>query len=167
MTVATVAEVDPSRRDARAASVNAVVEEYRLRLRAIRFLAHVGASRRERAVPQRILVDVELTLPAASLPARDHVHDVVDYDAVVRSVVEEGVTEPHRLLETYAVHVVNRLLAETPAMKVRVSVKKRRAPTTYPVSAAIVQIVGVRPTPAASFVPRSHVRVRRGRSSLC
>jgi dihydroneopterin aldolase len=124
------------------------MDQYTLRLRAIRFLGHVGASRRERAIPQRIVVDVELTLPIASLPAHDHPDDVVDYDAVVRSVVEEGVAKPRRLLETYVVGVVGRLLAETPATKVRVSATKRRAPTTYPVAAAIVEIVGVRPLQA-------------------
>jgi dihydroneopterin aldolase len=145
----TVAEVDTpgdtTRRGTKAVPTDAEVEEYTLRLHAIRFLAHVGASRRERAAPQRILVDVVLTLPAASLPASDRVRDVVDYDAVVRSVVEEGVTRPHRLLETYAIHVVNRLLVGTPATKVRVSATKCRAPTTYPLAAAIVEVVGVRP----------------------
>src|SRR4051794_40784578 len=87
-----------------------VVREYTLRLRGIRFQANIGTSREERAVLQEILVDVELTLPTASLPRKDRRQDVVDYDAVATCEVEAGSSQPHRLLETYVTRVVGRLL---------------------------------------------------------
>jgi dihydroneopterin aldolase len=145
-------------------AADATIEEYTLRLTAIRFLAHLGASSSERAALQEVVVDVELILPVRSLPARDRLRNVVDYDAVASAVVEEGISKPRRLLETYVVRVVERLLSETPATRVRVAATKRRPPTTHPVAAAIVEIVGVRPTSAASVIPRLHVRARRSRA---
>jgi dihydroneopterin aldolase len=129
------------------AEAGAGIDEYTLRLRAIRFLAHLGASRSERGAAQEVVVDVELTFPVQSLPARDRIRDVVDYDAVASSVVEEGMERPHRLLETYVARVVRRLLAETPATRVRVAATKRHVPTKYPVDAAIVELVGSRRVP--------------------
>jgi dihydroneopterin aldolase len=120
------------------------IHEYVLRLHAIRFRANVGASRSERAIPQELVVDVELTLPLSALPKSDHKRDVVDYDAVVNLVVEEGLAKPYRLLEIYAERLVNRLLSETPAMKVRVSATKLRVPTTHSVDRAVVELFGSR-----------------------
>ena len=123
-----------------------VLEEYTLRLHGIRFRANVGASRSERSIPQEIVVDVELSLPVAALPRRDVKKEVVDYDFVSRLVVEEGTSSPHHLLETYARLLVDRLLAETPALKVRVSATKLRVPTTHSVDRAIVELVASRET---------------------
>jgi dihydroneopterin aldolase len=153
-------------RNAAKTAADPTMEEYTLRLTAIRFLAHLGASSGERAALQEVIVNVELTLPVSSLPARDRLRNVVDYDAVACTVVEEGIAKPRRLLETYVARVVGRLLAETPATRVRVAATKRRPPTTHPVAAAIVEIVGVRPTSAASPLPRSHVRARRLRAGI-
>jgi dihydroneopterin aldolase len=136
-----------SRAASRIAEAEAKLDEYTLRLRAIRFFAHLGASRGERGAEQEVVVDVELILPVRSLPSRDRVREVVDYDAVARMVVEEGIERPHKLLETYVARVVRRLLADTPATRVRVAATKRHVPTTYPVEAAVVEIVGSRRAP--------------------
>jgi dihydroneopterin aldolase len=164
---ATVAPMLPTlSRNAAKTGVDPTIEEYTLRLTGIRFLAHLGASSSERLALQEVVVDVELILPVSSLPVRDRLRNVVDYDAVARAVVEEGIAKPRRLLETYVARVVGRLLAETPATRVRVAATKRRPPTTHPVAAAIVEIVGARPTSAASVIPRAHVRARRLRASI-
>lgn len=121
-----------------------MLREYRLRVHAIRFRAKVGASRTERAMPQELLVDVELELPVSAFPKRDQRREVVDYDGVVRLVVEVGQLEPYRLLETYSERVLERLLAETPASRARVSVTKLRVPSTHSVDRAVVELVGSR-----------------------
>jgi len=121
-----------------------MVTSYHLRIHAIRFRANVGASRTERALPQELLVDVDLDLPVAALPKHDHRREVVDYDAVVRLVVEVGQAEPYHLLETYSERVLERLLAETPAREVRVAVTKLRVPSTHSVDRAVVEVVGCR-----------------------
>jgi dihydroneopterin aldolase len=121
-----------------------MLNEYTLRLHAIRFRANVGASRTERSLPQELVVDVELTLPLSALPARDHKKEVVDYDAVARLVVEEGQATPYHLLETYAQRLIDRLLAATPATRVRVAATKLRVPSMHSVDRAIVELVATR-----------------------
>jgi dihydroneopterin aldolase len=121
-----------------------MIREYTLRLHAVRFRANIGASAAERSIPQDLVVDVDLELPVSALPKRDTKREVVDYDAVVRLVVEVGLEEPYRLLEVYAARLLDRLLAATPAMRVRVAATKLRVPSTYSVDQAVVELVGSR-----------------------
>ena len=121
-----------------------MIREYSLRLQAVRFRANVGASAAERSIPQDLVVDVDLELPVAALPKRDTKREVVDYDSVVRLVVEVGLAEPYRLLETYAQRLLERLLAETPALRVRVAVTKLRVPSTYSTDKAVAELVATR-----------------------
>ncbi|MGO8999231.1 MAG: dihydroneopterin aldolase [Polyangiaceae bacterium] len=121
-----------------------MLNEYTLRLHAIRFRANVGASRTERSLPQELVIDVELTLPTSSLPARDVKKEVVDYDAVAQLVVQEGQATPYHLLETYALRLIDRLLAATPATRVRVAATKLRVPSMHSVDRAVVELVATR-----------------------
>jgi dihydroneopterin aldolase len=121
-----------------------MLREYVLRLQAIRFRANLGASSSERAIPQEIVVDVELTLPTSAMPEHDNKRDVVDYNAVANLVVEEGLAKPWRLLETYAARLVEQLLEKTPATRVKISATKLRVPTTHSVDKAVVELVGTR-----------------------
>ncbi len=113
---------------------------YRITLRGVRFRARMGASRSERDIPQDVSVDVDVTLPFERMPQSDNVREVFDYDWVARLVVEEGTARSHRLLETYARLLLDRLLAETPATHIRVSVSKVRVPTTHSVDAVVVEL---------------------------
>ena len=121
-----------------------MLREYTLRLHGVRFRANLGASHSERALPQEIVVDVELILPLSAFPKRDVRRDAVDYGAVTEWVVEEGRAEPYRLLETFAQRLVDRLLRETPALRVRVSATKLRVPTSHSVDRAVVELVAHR-----------------------
>lgn len=121
-----------------------MVRDYTLRLQGVRFRANIGASAAERSIPQDLVVDVDLELPVSSLPKRDTKREVVDYDAVVRLVVEVGLAESYRLLEVYAQRLLERLLAETPALRVRVAATKLRVPSTYSTDKAIVELSGTR-----------------------
>ncbi|HYQ15333.1 MAG TPA: dihydroneopterin aldolase, partial [Polyangiaceae bacterium] len=104
----------------------------------------IGASAAERSIPQDLVVDVDLELPVAALAKRDTKREVVDYDLAVRLVVEVGLAEPYRLLEIYAQRLLERLLEETPAHRVRVAVTKLRVPSTYSTDKAVVELVGTR-----------------------
>ena len=121
-----------------------MIREYTLRLQAVRFRANIGASAAERSIPQDLVVDVDLELPVTVLARRDTRREVVDYDLVVRLVVEVGLAEPYRLLESYAQRLLERILVETPATRVRVAATKLRVPSTYSTEKAIVELVGVR-----------------------
>ncbi len=99
----------------------------------------------ERALPQEIVVDVELTLPLSAFPKRDVRRDAVDYGAVADIIVEEGRAEPYRLLETFAQRLIDRLMRETPALRARVSATKLRVPTSHNVhDRAVVELVATR-----------------------
>jgi dihydroneopterin aldolase len=121
-----------------------MLEQYTLRLHGVRFRANLGASSSERSLPQEIVVDVELMLPIEAMPGRDRRRDAVDYDAVAGIVVEVGGAERYRLLETYAARLVERLLAATPALRVKVSATKLRVPTIHNVDHAVVELVASR-----------------------
>ena len=121
-----------------------MIREYSLRLQGVRFRANLGASHSERALPQEIVVDVELTLPLSAFPKRDARRDAVDYGVVADIVVEVGRAEPYRLLETFAARLVERLLRETPAVRARVSATKLRVPTSHSVDRAVVELVATR-----------------------
>ena len=121
-----------------------MVEQYTLRLEGVRFRTNMGASHSERSLPQEIIVDVELTLPVEALPGRDRRRDAIDYDTVATLVVEVGRAEPYRLLETCARRLTERLLAETPALRVKVAVTKRLVPTVHDVDRAVVELVASR-----------------------
>ena len=121
-----------------------MIREYTLRLHGVRFRASIGASAAERSIPQDLVVDVDLELPVSALPKRDTKREVVDYDRAVRLVVEVGLAESYRLLEVYAQRVLERLLSETPATRVRVAVTKSRVPSTYSTDQAVVELIGTR-----------------------
>ncbi len=121
-----------------------MLEAYTLRVDGIRFRANLGASHSERSLPQEIVVDVELTLPLTALPKRDRRPDAVDYDAVAGLVVEQGLAERYRLLETYVQRVLERLMEATPATKIRVAATKLRMPTMHNVDRAVVEMVATR-----------------------
>jgi dihydroneopterin aldolase len=120
------------------------VETYRIRLEGIRFRARHGASRAERDLPQDFVVDLEVLLPVAALPRSDARARVFDYDQLASLVVNEGTTESYKLLETLAERVINRVLADTPAILVQVRVKKFGPPTSASVDAVSVELVGKR-----------------------
>jgi dihydroneopterin aldolase len=126
-----------------------MIREYSLRLQAVRFRANLGASHSERALPQEIVVDVELTLPVSAFPKRDARREAVDYGVVADMVVEVGRAEPYRLLETFAARLIERLMRETPAVRARVSATKLRVPTSHSVDRAVVELVATR-DPAGS-----------------
>jgi len=120
------------------------VETYRIRLEGIRFRARHGASRAERDLPQDFVVDLEVLLPIASLPHSDSRARVFDYDHLATLVVDEGTSVSYKLLETLAERLINRVLADTPAILVQVRVKKFGPPTSASVDAVSVELVGKR-----------------------
>lgn len=118
--------------------------EYKIRLVGVRFRARHGVSDSERDLPQDFLADVEVTLPAATLPTSDHLREVFDYDRFASLIVEVGTSQAFRLLESLGTRVIERVLEATPATRVSVSITKLRPPTTSSVDAVSVELVGRR-----------------------
>jgi 7,8-dihydroneopterin aldolase/epimerase/oxygenase len=124
--------------------MTASVDSYRIRLEGIRFRARHGASRAERDLPQDFVVHLDVVLPVAVLPHSDTRARVFDYDKLASIVVDEGTRVSYKLLETLADRVIERVLADTPAISVTVQVKKFGPPTSVSVDAVSVELTGRR-----------------------
>ena len=124
--------------------MTAPVDAYRIRLEGIRFRARHGVSRAERGLPQDFVVHLDVTLPVALLPRADTRARVFDYDKLASLVVDEGTSVSYKLLETLAERVIERVLADTPALAVTVQVKKFGPPTSASVDAVSVELTGHR-----------------------
>jgi len=124
--------------------MTAAVETYRIRLEGIRFRARHGASRAERDLPQDFVVHLDVDLPVTLLPRADTRARVFDYDKLASLVVDEGTRVSYKLLETLAQRLIERVLADTPAVAVSVQVKKFGPPTSASVDAVAVELTARR-----------------------
>ena len=92
----------------------------------------------ERQVGCRLAVDVSLTLDLERSGRNDSVKHTVDYRLVHQRVVEVGRGSSHKLLESFAVELLDVLIGEFPAECITVKVRKET-----PVLDGIVDSVGV------------------------
>jgi dihydroneopterin aldolase len=120
------------------------VDTYRIRLEGIRFRAKHGVSRAERDLPQDFVVHLDVVLPVAALPRSDALGRVFNYDKLASLVVDEGTRGSYKLLEILASRLIERVLADTPAVAVTVQVKKFGPPTSVSVDAVAVELTGHR-----------------------
>lgn len=92
----------------------------------MRFEGRHGVPERERATPQPIQVDVELSLDLSAAGRSDDLSQTVDYSAVFQACrrVVEG--SSRRLIEAIAEAIAAELLADFPIGEVRVRVRKPR-----------------------------------------
>jgi dihydroneopterin aldolase len=116
------------------------IDHYRMHLEGIRFRARHGASRAERDLPQDFVVGVDLELPVTSLSRSDSLRGTYDYGKLADLVVEEGTRASHRLLETLAQRLIERIFESSPAVSVVVRVKKFGPPTSVSVDAASIEL---------------------------
>jgi dihydroneopterin aldolase len=110
----------------------------RIFIEGIKFHGFHGLTRMERQVGCRLAVDVSLEVDLEPSGRSDDVRRTVDYRAVHGKVVEIGRGSSHRLLESFAVTLLDALFDEFPAQRIRVTVRKET-----PVLDGIVDSVGV------------------------
>ena len=110
----------------------------RIFLQGIKFHGFHGLTRMERQVGCRLSVDVSLETDLEHSGRRDDVRKTLDYRKVHDVVIEIGRGPSHKLLESYAVALLDRLFADFPADRIRVAVRKET-----PVLDGIVDSVGV------------------------
>jgi dihydroneopterin aldolase len=115
-------------------------DDYTVRMEGIRFRGKHGVSKSERSLPQDFRVTVEVSLPYRCLPRTDEVKDVFDYDRISNLVVDEGTRQQCKLLETLAQRLIGRILQDTPATRVVVSVTKSHPPTSASVDCVVVTL---------------------------
>jgi dihydroneopterin aldolase len=122
------------------------IQTYRIRLEGIRFRAKHGALRAERDLPRDFVIHLDVDMPLACLPRSDSRSRVFDYDRLASLVVDEGTRVSYKLLETLGERIIERILADTPALAVTVHVKKFGPPTSASVDAVAVELTGKRST---------------------
>jgi dihydroneopterin aldolase len=110
----------------------------RIFIEGIKFHGFHGLTRMERQVGVRLSVDVVLELDLDPAGRADNVRKAVDYRKVHERVVAIGRGPSHRLLESYAVALLDALFEEFRVEKITVRVRKET-----PVLDGIVDSVGV------------------------
>lgn len=111
-------------------------ELYEIFLRGMELDARVGVHRFERERPQRLRLDVTLSVTRSGEPDADRLVDVLNYERVVEAVRALCAGAHINLLETVAERIAALCLAEARVAGVRVSVAK---PDIFP----DVEAVGV------------------------
>lgn len=98
----------------------------------------------ERAVGQRVLVDVELTLTLGDAARRGELEATVDYADLCRLILEVGSDARHTLLEALAIDVAEAVLAKPRVRDVQVRVTKPHPPIVPDVGAFSVEVTRAR-----------------------
>lgn len=110
----------------------------RIFVEGIKFHGFHGLTRMERQVGVRLSVDVSLEMDLEPSGRADDFSKTLDYRKVHKCVVEVGRRSSHRLLESYAVELLDLLCDKFPAERISVRVRKET-----PVLDGIVDSVGV------------------------
>lgn len=110
----------------------------RIFLEGIKFHGFHGLTRMERQIGVRLSVDVILEADLERSGRSDRMGDTVDYGAVYQKVIEVGRGPSHKLLESFALTVIDALLDAFPVEGVTIRVRKET-----PVIDGILDGVGV------------------------
>lgn len=121
----------------------------RIFVEGIKFHGFHGLTRMERQIGVRLSVDVILEVDLERSGRSDRIGNTLDYRRVHEKVLEVGRGRSHRLLESFALALLDALLAEFPAERVTVRVRKET-----PVLDGIVDAVGVEMTRGREEVAR-------------
>lgn len=116
----------------------------RIFLRNYSVAANIGIHDHEKQGAQRILINADLFVPLSfCTPARDNIHEVLNYD-FVRSTIDRRIAQGHiNLQETLCDDVARTLLNHAHVLAVRVSTEK---PDIYPDCDAVgVEVFHIKP----------------------
>ena len=100
-------------------------------------LYRVGVPEEERAVPQRLLLTIEMSANFSAAAASDDLSQTIDYYAVTQRLLRFGEGRSWKLLETLAVDMTAMLLQEFKPKNVVVEIKKFIIPETRYISAKV------------------------------
>jgi len=110
----------------------------RIFVEGIKFHGYHGLTRMEREIGVRLSVDVSLWIDLERSARTDSVRHTLDYRKVHERVVTIGRGSSHKLLESFAVSVIDALFEEFKADRIQLRVRKET-----PVLDGIVDSVGV------------------------
>lgn len=91
---------------------------------------HVGITEEERAIPQRLVLNLEMDHDFSRAMASDDLAHTIDYHAVARRLLRFGEDRSWNLIEKLAADVADLLVTEFKARAVTVEVRKFVIPET-------------------------------------
>jgi dihydroneopterin aldolase len=113
----------------------------RLIISGLAVFTHCGLTEEERAVGQRVLADVELTIDLDESARRGGLDVTVDYSDVCRQIVEIGEKARYMLVESLAIEACEAVLTRPRVREVRVRITKPTPPIAPTVAAFAVDVV--------------------------
>lgn len=102
-------------------------ETHRIVVRNLVLPARVGVYRHERSGPQRVRINLKLTIAGSDKPLNDEIGNVVSYEDLVNGVKEILAQGHINLVETLAEKVADLCLSDGRVSGVRVGIEKLHA----------------------------------------
>ena len=113
----------------------------RIMISKLPLLCRVGVTDDERAAPQMVVLDLELSLDLSRAAASDAIADTVNYSSVCAVAEEVARHQPYRLIEAVCGAIADALLARFPVEQVRILVRKPAALARRGAAFAAVELV--------------------------
>jgi dihydroneopterin aldolase len=113
----------------------------RIKIRGLTVVANIGVPEEERAMPQRLSLNVTLIPRNALTGLGDQIQGTVDYAEVATLCRKLASQRPRRLIETLAEELANSLLAAFPLRTATVEVEKYILPDVASVSTRITKTI--------------------------
>jgi dihydroneopterin aldolase len=114
--------------------------EVTIEISGLSLYTHVGVSEAERAVGQRLLLDLRLDVGEVDATVTDRIDDTVDYSAVCQTANLVAQQREYKTLERLCTAIADRLIDEYDAQSVWVKAAKPEPPMALPVSEVSVEV---------------------------
>jgi len=107
---------------------------------AVECIVGIGVTAEERAVRQRLSVDIEVSTDTRRAARSDSLEDAIDYGPIVAMLADLTSGREFHLIETLAEEISERVLRDFGGEAVRVVVRKHPPPLALPVGFVAVEI---------------------------
>jgi len=108
-----------------------------IEVRGLEINARVGVPDEERAMPQRLLLDLRFAAIDQPADLGDDIAGTIDYFELTRRMIECAGERPRKLIETMADELADRLMTDYPLRWVEITVRKFILPDAEWVSVSI------------------------------
>jgi len=114
-----------------------MINERIISIKGLEVSACMGVPDEERAIPQRLLIDLKFASSAQPQQLNDDITLTVDYHAVSLKVAEITGDHPRKLIETLADELADTLLSEFDLRWIEITIRKFILPNTEWVAVSV------------------------------
>jgi dihydroneopterin aldolase len=114
--------------------------EVTIEISGLSLYTHVGVSEAERAVGQRLLLDLRIDVGEVDATVTDRIEDTVDYSAVCQMANLVAQQREYKTLERLCTAIADRVIDQFDAQSVWVKAAKPEPPMALPVSEVSVEV---------------------------